>query len=98
MQAVECDIARDDVPFQSASGEIRVSAVFKVSVLNQHVLHAAVAELASRGVSAVETHECFFQAVIVPASDMLAEHGLGDRVVDIQEGDCVVGQAGSDIF
>ena len=68
-------------------------------MLNELVLDGAVgAELAARGVAAVEAHEGIGEGVVELALDVLLIEVGGDGVVDVEQGDGVAGDAHADVL
>ena len=100
LEAIEGDLAGGDVALQGAAGEVGVASLrLQEAVLDELVLHGPVgAHLAGGGVAAVEAHEGVGEAVIVLALDLALPHLGGHGVIDVQDGDGVLGHAGADVL
>ena len=100
LQTVERDIARGDVAFQRAAGEVGIGSFrLKETVLDELVLDRAVgAHLAAGRIAAVEAHKGVGQGVIELALNLLFPHLRRDGVVDVEDGDGILGDAGADVL
>ena len=100
LEAIECDIRCCNVALQRASREIRLASFrLKQTVLNQLILDRAIrAHLAGRCIAAMEAHEGIGKFIIELAFDLLLEQACRDRVVNIKQGDGILGDACPDIL
>ena len=62
------------------------------------ILHSLACQLARSCVTAVEAHECILERVVVLVLDGFNIHICGNRVVDVEQCNCVFRNAGTDIF
>ena len=92
LQTIESDVARCDISLEGS-----LSYLFrKGSCHNELVFHRAESQFSGAGISAVEAHEGIFQGVREFALDALFVHILRNAVVDIQQGNGILADAGSD--
>ncbi len=100
LETVEGDGRGGDIALQRAASEIGIASLgLKETVLNELILHGALgAHLASGGVTAVEAHKGIGQLVIELAGDILVVKILRHRVIDIQKGHRILGDAGTDVL
>ena len=99
LQAIECDVAGCDVALESTTSEVWLATVLEQTVLNELILDLAVrAHLALRSVTAVEAHEGVGELVAVLADDVLVVDVLWYRVVDVEQSNCVVACAHTDVL
>ena len=96
LQAVEGDLAGDDVALQRSAGDVRLAAILKAAVHDQLILHGALRKAADRGVAAVEAHEYLVRAIGELALNGLFVHIGGNGVVDVEQGYGLAGDAGAD--
>ena len=92
LQAVEGDVAGDDISFQSTLGHF----LGKRPGHDHLILHAAGRKLLRVGIAAVEAHEGLIVIVRVLIVDRLLIHVIGHGVVDIQQSDNVLADTGAD--
>ena len=88
------------VTLQGAPGEVGLASLgLQGAVLDQLILHRPVgAHFAAGGVAAVETHKGVGEGIVKLAFDVLVIEVLGNRVVDVQQGDGVTGDAQADVL
>ena len=92
LQTIESDVARCDISLEGSLGYL----FRKGSCHNELVFHRAESQFSGAGISAVEAHEGIFQGVREFALDALFVHILRNAVVDIQQGNGILADAGSD--
>ena len=100
LQAVEGNGTGGNISFQRSAGEVRIASFrLQQAVLNQLVFDSTGrAHLAAGGVATVETHEGISQRIVELTLDVRFINVFRDGIIDIQQGYCIVGQAGADIF
>ena len=98
LEAEEGDVAVGDVALEGAARDVRRVAVLEQAVLDQLVLHAAFAELAERGVAAVEAHEGILERVVFRALDVCLEEVFRHGVVDVEQRDGILRDAEADVL
>ena len=93
MQTEECDVARLDVALESAAGDVRLFIRLESAVHYLLIFHHGAVEYAVRAVAAVEAHEGVALGVAELALDVLAVDVGGNGVVDVEQGNDLVGNA-----
>ena len=100
LQTEEGDLAGGDITLEGTAGEVGIGSFrLKEPVLDELILDSAVrAHLAARRVAAMEAHEGVGQSIVELALDLLFPHLGRYRVVDVEDGDGVLGDTGADVL
>ena len=94
LQSVECDISRFDISFQCSLCNLD----WKRSCHDHLIFHFAESKFAGSCISTMESHKCISKLVIVFSFDIFIIDILWNRVVDIKQCNCIIGNAKSDVL
>lgn len=70
LQPVEGNLAGQNIPFQSAAGDVRLAVRLETALHDELMLHRCALQAAGGGVAAVKAHEGLVQPVVILAGDV----------------------------